>query len=1099
MTATPAPREAELALPDDWVDHLMPKRGKRIGEPVELDPKAPNTLRVLTARYEKDLRTAMANPANQDVAPSILRHLDGQPDAFGAGATASLLSTVDRRGSASNLASETDAWTINHGLAFAVCAAIAKLSLNPWSTGYNPTVNGIADRELRQARLAALGIVVQEIPGAVGRLRGLLAAAPEDEYEQAVAAAAGFRTTPIQRFLATAFFPEQEAWAEEACAEYGSEDLHESTALLWYVIDRPDLFTAAKLARIDSYWIRPKLVAALLDNLGTAALPYLTATLRGEDNTETRRPLLEGIAAVPSDDATAFLVGNLIEPQFFEAAAAAVAAFPHRAARVIAAAADSTAPELRPRLAALAALLPEALREQVSIDTGRAPDAPAETLPALLTTPPWKQKRPKRKAVTIEGLEASEATRIVWAAGEQERWAAPTEPYHSRLSDEEWEHRVRSSIGDRDHGLMNAHVLVHAPEAIAVNVLDRWNGIIPSYTVDYGRTILARWGIAVADRMVATLRREPGEHGALPPILSLEAARLAADWLDRLKTARASAVAWFDRHGTEGARLLVPDALGQDKKARRIAENALMFLALRHGPEAVTRAAEPYGPDAAAAVAALLDVDPLEPQGVKVPKPGSWIDPAQLPPVLLADREHALPADALPHLITVLALATPDYPYPGLEVVAETCDRSSLTRFSRALFQLWLAEGAPSKDGWALTQLAHFADDDTVRLLAKKVREWPGQSHHKRAVSGLGVLGAIGSESALRSIQGISEKVKFKALKAEAGVQIGLIAAGLGLTAEQLADRLVPDFGLGTEPLVLDYGPRRFTVAFDEQLRPFVTDDTGKPRKALPKPGAKDDAELAEASYQRFALLKKELRTAAADQVSRLEAAMARSRTWSTEEFKRFFAEHPLVKHLARRLVWQAGDTAFRIAEDGTFSDVADEAVALPDDAVIRVAHPVNLEPKEIDAWGEVLSDYEILQPFEQLSRPVMAFTPEELASGYLERFDGVEVEVGRVLALTKRGWHRGAPEDAGVEPGIYYPIPGGGYVTIALDPGIWVGMIAENPIQKLDGIFLSDRLDYSRPGWIGAGEGHPRDIDPVTASEILGALAGLNGVQRGQ
>ena len=137
-----------------------------------------------------------------------------------------------------------------------------------------------------------------------------------------------------------------------------------------------------------------------------------------------------------------------------------------------------------------------------------------------------------------------------------------------------------------------------------------------------------------------------------------------------------------------------------------------------------------------------------------------------------------------------------------------------------------------------LTQLAHFADDDTVRLLAPKVREWPGQSQHKRAVTGLGVLGAIGTEAALRAIQGIADKVKFKALEQEARVQIEAIADGLGLSAEQLADRLVPDFGLGeASALVLDYGPRAFNVAFDEQLKPYVTDADGKPRKSLPKPG----------------------------------------------------------------------------------------------------------------------------------------------------------------------------------------------------------------------------------------------------------------------
>jgi len=148
------------------------------------------------------------------------------------------------------------------------------------------------------------------------------------------------------------------------------------------------------------------------------------------------------------------------------------------------------------------------------------------------------------------------------------------------------------------------------------------------------------------------------------------------------------------------------------------------------------------------------------------------------------------------------------------------------------------------------------------------------------------------------------------------------------------------------------------------------------------------------------------------------------------------------------------------------------------------------MEPKESDTWAEVLADYEILQPFQQLGRPVMAFNEEELATGRLDRFEAAEVEVGRILGLTKRGWRRAQPEDGGVEPGVYYPLPGGGYVTIGLEPGIWVGMVGENPIQTLRGVSLRNTPDF----WWHRSPvpDHPTDIDPLIASEILTALDGL-------
>jgi hypothetical protein len=264
-------------------------------------------------------------------------------------------------------------------------------------------------------------------------------------------------------------------------------------------------------------------------------------------------------------------------------------------------------------------------------------------------------------------------------------------------------------------------------------------------------------------------------------------------------------------------------------------------------------------------------------------------------------------------------------------------------------------------------------------------------------------------------------------------------------------------------------------------------------RECLPKPGAKDDAEIADAAYKRFAALKKELHTDAADQVQRLEAAMVNGRNWTKDEFERYYVRHPATWHLARRLVWsaEAGGvaTGFRVAEDRTYTNANDDEFNLPDDAVIRLDHPVRLGDKAAD-WAELFADYEILQPFDQLSRPVLAFTPEELETGLLERFVGAKVEVGKLLGFTSGGWHRSSPEDGGVEPGIYFPLPDGGYITVALDPGIWVGMIAENPIQTLDSVRISATEDHwwSRAGRAADGN-HPRDIDPFTASEVLAAL----------
>jgi hypothetical protein len=452
---------------------------------------------------------------------------------------------------------------------------------------------------------------------------------------------------------------------------------------------------------------------------------------------------------------------------------------------------------------------------------------------------------------------------------------------------------------------------------------------------------------------------------------------------------------------------------------------------------------------AEAAIDVVLSVDPIDVLPAKLPAIGEWADPRLLPQVLLADRKHALPAEAAGHLLMTAALSKPGELYAGLPIVREALDKDSLAAFAWAAFRAWEQAGAPSKEGWALTALGWFGDDSTVRSLSPLIRNWPGESQHARAVTGLDVLADIGTEVALSHLNSIAEKVKFKGLKTRAQEKVSQIAAELNLSRDQLADRLVPRLGLDDEAsLVIDYGPRRFTVGFDEQLKPFVLDPDGKRRKDLPKPGAKDDQDLAPLEHKRFTALKKDVRTIASDQIQRLERAMVDQRTWTAEEFHTVLAGHPLLWHIVRRLVWiTAEGSSFRLAEDRTLADASDDEFTLPGDATVRVAHPVDLQAV-LEAWGEVFADYEILQPFDQLARPVFELSEGERVSGRLTRFEGAKTGGGPLIGLLKRGWKFGGPPGRGGY-GLYFEIPGDGYLYIESTPGVHPGYGYDNQDEQ--------------------------------------------------
>ncbi len=277
-------------------------------------------------------------------------------------------------------------------------------------------------------------------------------------------------------------------------------------------------------------------------------------------------------------------------------------------------------------------------------------------------------------------------------------------------------------------------------------------------------------------------------------------------------------------------------------------------------------------------------------------------------------------------------------------------------------------------------------------------------------------------DSALMQLNGIAQKLKFKALQERAKEKIADIAESRELTVAELEDRLAPDLGLDDNgSLLLDFGPRQFTVSFDETLKPFVRDVSGSRLKDLPKPNKSDDESRSNDAVNRYKLLKKDARTVAAQQVARLESAMCLRRRWSPENFQLFLVEHPLVRHLTRRLIWGVYSAenqllaCFRVAEDNSYSTADDDLFTLPEgDISIGISHVLEISPTDAAAFGQLFADYELLPPFRQLDRNSYALTETERNASELTRWAGRKCPSGRVMGLANKGWVRGEPQDGG-------------------------------------------------------------------------------------
>ncbi|HAX5093408.1 TPA: WGR and DUF4132 domain-containing protein [Escherichia coli] len=557
----------------------------------------------------------------------------------------------------------------------------------------------------------------------------------------------------------------------------------------------------------------------------------------------------------------------------------------------------------------------------------------------------------------------------------------------------------------------NLIALCYLPGQQAISFL---NQIVKEDNYSGEGNILAIFGSAAIPAFMACLQRDPRRLCFFPFFLGVSELALPMAQQLQKKMSYEDARNWLTDYPRHAAAGLLPVALGKKGKDRDCARQALRLLVNLNQRETIEEIAEGYNqPDVLAALATLFDSDPLEEYPAKIAPLSGFYQFTLWRRPRLKSNNLPLSDDAMRHLGTMLSFPRDITAYAGLDIIREIFTRESLAEFGWDLYTAWTEAGAPAKENWAFTSLGILGNDDTARKLTPLIRAWPGESQHKRAVSGLDVLADIGSDVALMLLNGIARKIKFKALQEHAREKINIVAENRGLTMAELEDRLAPDLGLDSSgSLILDFGPRKFTVGFDETLKPVVCDANGKVLKDLPKPNQSDDKTLATDAVNLFKQLKKDVRAIASQQITRLEQAMCQRRRWTAEQFRLFLVEHPLVRHLTRRLLWGVYTeentliACFRVAEDSTYSDAQDQLFTLPA-GNIGIPHVLEIPPESAAAFRQIYVDYELLPPFQQLERGSYHLADNERNVHELSRWNGRLCQAGRIVGLERRGWQR--------------------------------------------------------------------------------------------
>ena len=414
-----------------------------------------------------------------------------------------------------------------------------------------------------------------------------------------------------------------------------------------------------------------------------------------------------------------------------------------------------------------------------------------------------------------------------------------------------------------------------------------------------------------------------------------------------------------------------------------------------------------------------------KPKAIKPPK-APWLSPGKLPPLFTKDGSP-LSELALTFLFQRQAREKGEVNEEVLPMLAHL-DRAKNAPFAHALLDQWFASDMKATTRWALDVAGITGDDSIIRRLIEPIEHWCMGNNGSRAEWAAHAIALLGSEKALGTLDGMIQRYRTrrKYVGAAAALAIFRTAEMMGISADELAERIVPDFGFnadGEKDLPLKKGS--CTAVLCEDFKIAFRDG----EKLLANPPAK----LTEESEEELKETRKFLREAVSRQTLRLQDSMIGGKRWALDVWRGRFEVHPLFRIFAMRLVWGVyGEDGkllrtFRLYPNGLTADAAGGLEEFPEPAAkIGIVHRMELDDKVAKDWAAHLKRFKVKPLFKQLDRPVHTLDAERGNRRAIRLTEGVKTTAGTLRKeLLGRGWSLSAAGDGGSLSGMWRRFPG--------------------------------------------------------------------------
>ena len=328
---------------------------------------------------------------------------------------------------------------------------------------------------------------------------------------------------------------------------------------------------------------------------------------------------------------------------------------------------------------------------------------------------------------------------------------------------------------------------------------------------------------------------------------------------------------------------------------------------------------------------------------------------------------------------------------PGLcgsaKAIAELLDEESLQKELAALAENYLGQKGRSRKMFLAYPICRYADEALMEELTHRAPKWASATSGNNAPS-LWTFRRAAQYSETRAAMLLAEKYH----------DLEEYAALRGMTADIIRDQYLSEIGLDAQGgKRYDLGNQTVTVRLQQDLGFLVELPDGKTAKSLPKKGT-DEEKYASANAD-FAQMKKDAKKIVKSRCNALFGDFLSAHARSAEDWQRSYLQNPLLRSVAKLVVWSQGKSTFTLVDSGAIR--SDGSAYKMGAGKIRVAHPMEMAAEDVAAWQSYFRTNNIKQPFEQVWEP--AYKAEDIKE---DRYKGTEIFYRYVQNAEKHGIH---------------------------------------------------------------------------------------------